>query len=246
MPILAGFIFIIQISFVIHALKSGRPYYWVFIIMGFPVMGCLIYYFLEVFPGSREHRDAHKAARKLVKALQPDADLKQRAEELEICGSVDNKIALARECIAHQMHDDAIKLYESCLHGAFASDGAILFELAKATVEAGRLDKAEIVLHRLKSEAPTMRPQEVRLLEARLSDGRGDTDNALAIYRELVPQYVGMEARYRYGELLSRLGQHEAAGHVFNEILKLAKRSSGSIDEERQWIAAARKAIANS
>jgi hypothetical protein len=91
-----------------------------------------------------------------------------------------------------------------------------------------------------------MRPQEVRLLEARLFDGRGDTNGALAVYRELVPQYVGMEARYRYGELLSRIGQHEAAGQVFNEILKLAKRSSASIDEEQQWIAATKKAIANS
>jgi hypothetical protein len=246
MPILAGFIFVIQISFVIHALKTGRPYYWMFIIMGFPVMGCLIYYFIEIFPGSREHRDAHKAARKLVKALQPDADLKRRAEELELCGSVDNKIALARECVAHQMQDDAIRLYESCLQGAFASDGAILFELARATVDAGRWDKADVMLMRLKAEAPAMRPQEVRLLEARLLDGRGDTDAALAAYRALVPEFVGMEARYRHGELLSRLGQHEAAGHVFNEILKLAKRSSASIDEERQWIVAARRAIAGS
>jgi hypothetical protein len=246
MPILAGFIFVIQISFVIHALKSGRPYYWIFIIMGFPVMGCLIYYFVEIFPGSREHRDAHKAARRLVKALQPDAELKKRAEELEICGSVDNKVALARECTAHQMHDEAIRLYESCLQGAFASDGAILFDLARATVDAGCWDKAEIVLNRLRTEVPAMRPQEVRLLEARVLDGRGDTDGALAAYRALVPEYVGMEARYRHGELLTRLGQHEAAGHVFNEILKLAKRSGASSDEERQWIAAAKKAIGNS
>lgn len=244
MPILAGFIFVIQISFVIHALKTGRPYYWMFIIMGFPVMGCLIYYFIEIFPGSREHRDAHRAARKLVKALQPDADLKRRAEELEICGSVDNKIALARECVEHQMHDDAIKLYESCLHGVFASDPAILFELAKTIVDAGHWDKAATILMRLKAEAPAVRPLEVRLLDARVLDGRGDTDAAIAVYRELIPEFVGMEARYRYGELLSRLGQHEAAGHVFNEILKLAKRSPAASDDERQWIAAARKSIA--
>ncbi|HYD80712.1 MAG TPA: tetratricopeptide repeat protein [Paucimonas sp.] len=243
MPIVAGLVFVIQMSFVIHALKTGRPTYWIFIIMGFPVLGCVIYYFIEVFPGSREHRDAHKAARRLVKSLQPDADLKRRAEELEVCGSVDNKLALARECSAHQMHEEAIRLYESCLQGAFAADGAILFELARACVEAGRWDKAAAAVARLKAEAPSVRPAEVRLLEARLRVGQGDTDGAITIYRELVPAYVGMEARYRYGDLLARLGQHEAANHVFNEILKDAKRQNSFVDEEQQWIAAARKAI---
>jgi hypothetical protein len=246
MPILAGLIFLIQFSFAFHAIKSGRPYWWLFIIMGFPVMGCLIYYFVEVFPGSREHRSAHKAARRLVKKLQPDADLKRRAEELEICGSVDNKIALASECVEHQMYVEAVALYESCLQGAFAGDGKILFGLAQAAVEGGLWDKAANGLARLKSSAPGMRPLEARLLEARLHEGRSEIDAALAVYRELIPAFVGMEARYRYGELLLKLGQHEAANHVFNQVLAHSKRSSAILDEEQQWVAAARKAVSNS
>ena len=65
---------------------------------------------VEVFPGSREHRNARKAARKIAKALQPDADLKRRIEELEICGSADNRIALAQECMDHRMFSEAIRL----------------------------------------------------------------------------------------------------------------------------------------
>jgi hypothetical protein len=245
MPILAGLIFLIQFSFAFHAIKSGRPYWWIFIIMGFPVMGCLIYYFVEVFPGSREHRSAHKAARRLVKKLQPDADLKRRAEELEICGSVDNKIALARECVEHQMYGEAVSLYESCLQGAFAGDGAILFGLAQAAVEGSLWDKAEPALVRLKNAAPGMRALEARLLEARLHEGRSETDAALAAYRALIPVFVGMEARYRYGELLLKLGQHEAANHMFNEILTHSKRAA-VLDDEQQWVAASRKALSNS
>jgi hypothetical protein len=245
MPIVAVVIFLIQLTFVIHALRSGRPYWWIFIIMGFPVMGCLIYYFVEVFPGSREHRSAHIAARKLVKALQPDADLKRRAEELEVCGSVDNKIALARECMAHQMFGEAISLYESCLQGAFAGDGVILFELARAATEGQKWEKAGAVLSRLKAEAPKTRPLEARLLEARVLQGQGKADAAIAMYRELIPDFVGMEARYRYGELLLTLGRYEAANQMFDEILKHSKRSAPSVDEELQWISAAKKAIAN-
>jgi hypothetical protein len=245
MPIIAVVVFLIQFTFVIHALKSGRPYWWIFIIMGFPVMGCVIYYFVEVFPGSREHRSAHLAARKLVKALQPDADLKRRAEELEVCGSVENKIALARECMAHQMHAEAMSLYESCLQGPFSVDGVILFELAKAATEGGKWEKAGAILARLKTEAPKIRPLDARLLEARVLQGQGETDAAIAVHRELIPEFVGMEARYRYGELLLALGQHEAALQMFNEILKHSKRSAGSTEDELRWISAARKAVAS-
>jgi hypothetical protein len=242
MPLLGVLVLVIQFSFAFHVFKTGRPYWWIFIIMGFPVMGCVIYYFVEVFPGSREHRQAHRAARKLVKALQPDADLARRAEELEICGSVDNKVAMAVECTDHQMHAEAAKLYESCLQGVFANDGAILFGLAGAAVEGSAWDKAAGAIARLKADAPKQRPLEVRLLEARLLEGRGENDAALAAYRELIPQFVGLEARYRFAQMLARLGQGEAALEVFNQVLTQAKRGSG-VEAEEQWAAAARRAV---
>lgn len=243
MPILAGVVILIQFCFAFHVLKSGRPYWWIFIIMSFPVMGCVIYYFVEVFPGSREHRSAHKTARKLVKALQPDADLKRRAEELEICGSVDNKMALAEECANHQMYAEAARLYESCLSGAFQTDGAILFGLARASVEQRDWTKASEAIARIQADAPKTRPQDVRLLEARILEGRGENDAALAAYRDLIPVFVGLEARFRYGDFLSRLGQHEAAGHMFNEVVKHSQRFASSIEDEQRWASAARQAI---
>jgi len=244
MPLIGAIVVLIQFCFAFHVLKTGRPYWWIFIIMGFPVMGCIIYYFIEVFPGSREHRQANKAVRNIARALQPDDDLRKRAEELEICGSVDNKIALAAECMNHRMHAEAVKLYESCLGGAWASDGTILFGLAKAAVEAGDWGKAGSAIVRIKADAPKARPLEVRLLEARVLEGRGESDAAIAIFREIVPAFVGLEARYRYGDLLLRLGKQEAAMEMFNEVVKHAKRFASSLEEEEQWASAARRAIA--
>lgn len=244
MPILGAVALFIQLCFAYHALKTGRPYWWVFIIMAFPVAGCVVYYLVEVFPGSREQRSANKAARALARALQPDADLKRRAEELELCGSVDNKLALAAECMNHQMYAEAARLYESSLSGAFVADGTILFGLAKALVEARDWDKASWTVARLKSDAPKVRPLETRLLEARVLEGQGRIDAALAMYRELVPIFVGLEARFRYGSFLLRLGKHEAAMEIFNEVVKHAKRFSSPIEEEARWASAAKQVIA--
>ena len=243
MPLLGALVVLIQFCFAYHVLKSGRPYWWIFIIMAFPAMGCIIYYFVEVFPGSREARKADKAMRSLSRALAPDAELHRRAEELAICGSLDNKLALAAECMAHQMYADAARLYETCLEGAYAADGAILLGLAKAQVEAGEWSKAAAAIARLRAAAPKLKPYEVRLLDARVLEGRGENDAAIAVYRELIPVFVGLEARYRYGRLLARLGRQDAARQAYNEVLSHAKRFASSIEEEEQWAAAAREGL---
>lgn len=181
----------------------------------------------------------------IVHALRPRqrAQLEKLAVQLEVCGSTDNRLALADECCAHRMYGEAIRLYDSCLRGAYANDSTILFRLARAAVDAGEWDRATATIGRLKVEAPRTRPLEVRLLEARVLEGRGRADDAIAVYRDVLPGFVGLEARYRYGELLMKLGKREAAMAMFNEVLEIAKRFSSGIEEEERWANAAKQAV---
>ena len=54
MRLLYGLLAIIQFSFAFHALRTGRGGIWITVIIVFPVVGCLAYYFMEVFPHSCE------------------------------------------------------------------------------------------------------------------------------------------------------------------------------------------------
>ena len=62
---------IVQACFIFHVFKTGRPYWWAYVILGFPVLGCVIYYFVEVFPGSREHYAANRASREIARDPRP-------------------------------------------------------------------------------------------------------------------------------------------------------------------------------
>ena len=73
---------IIQFSFAFHALKTGRDQKWIWIIILAPVVGCLAYYFMEVFPHSREERQLRKRIHDIAKALNPDGELKRRTEDV--------------------------------------------------------------------------------------------------------------------------------------------------------------------
>ena len=66
---------VIQFSFAFHAVKTGRGCMWVTLIIVFPVIGCLAYYFLEVFPNSSEERILRRKMRAFAKTMSPDAEM---------------------------------------------------------------------------------------------------------------------------------------------------------------------------
>src|SRR5687767_2905792 len=241
MPVIGGVVLLIQLCFAYHALKTGRPYWWLFIIMGFPVMGCVLYYFIEVFPNSRESRSAEKAVRAISKALDPDRTLRERVADLEACGSVENRVMLARECIGHRMHADAAALYRSCLAGVHETDPDIRHGLATALLLDGRFAEALPVAQKLRVSHPGFRPAEVGLVIARALEGAERLEEALNEFKVLADTYPGEEGRWRYGALLRRLGRGDDAQEVFRRMLRNAERlPSHYRDAQRDWLDLAR------
>ena len=240
MPLVLALNVFIQLCFVVHAYRSGAPRYWVFVILAFPVAGCLAYYLFEVFPRSREAVSARRAARNLARSFDPHKDLRARVDELEVCGSIDNRVALAEECLATGLAGEAITLYRSTLVGAYEGDPHLRLGLARALVEHGAWEDAADAVERLRRDHPCHKPNETRLLHARVLDGRGETASALAEYREIVPAFVGLEARCRYGQLLERLERRDEARAVFDAAATQAKRNVSPVEAEARWAKLAR------
>lgn len=244
MPILGGIVLLIQLCFAYHALKSGRAYWWLFVIMAFPVMGCVLYYFIEIFPTSRESRSAERAVRAISKALDPDKNLRARVADVEACGSVENRVLLARECIEHGMHEDAAALYRSCLSGVHESDPDIRYGLAKALLLSGKFDESLSVGQKLRASHPTFRAAEVRLVVARALEGANRLEEALAELKALAEIYPGEEGRWRYGALLGRLGRAQDAQEVFHRMLRNGERMPAHYREaQRDWLDLARRGM---
>jgi hypothetical protein len=229
---------IIQFSFAFHAVKTGRGAMWVTIILVFPVVGCIAYYFIEIFPGTREERTLRRRVHDISKALNPDGELKRRTEEVATNSSVDNRAALADECLEKGMFDEAIRLYESCLEGAHKNDARILFSCARAYFYNANIRQAEEILKRLEKAHPKYRRDEVQLLEARVLEAAGDTERAAAIYERLRATYVGFEAKYRYGVLLKGQGRTREADEMFAFIVQNARRTA--LESEQEWVKLAR------
>ena len=246
MPLLGAVVLLIQFCFAYHALKTGRPYWWIFVIMAFPIMGCVIYYFVEVFPRTRESAKAERAINKVVsnisRAIDPEKDLRERVGQAELNPSVDNKMALARECVASGMPAEAVKLYRSCLAGSFARDPNIRAGLLEAELAAGEYAAARGSAEALLRDNAGFKDGDVRLLLARALEGAGDVNAAEGAYADAVRAFRGEEAKYRYGAMLKSLGQMERANVLFREIIKNAERSPRFYqDAQSEWIKAAKR-----
>jgi hypothetical protein len=244
MPILGALVLVIQLCFAYHALKTGRAWWWIGIIMAFPVAGCLLYYFIEVFPSTRESRKAEKAVQAIVKSFDPDRTLREKVANLEDCGSVENRIVLARSCVDRRMFREAAALYRSCLAGVYANDPEIRYGLAAALLGADDFKAAHEAAAGLRKSHRAFRAEEVQLIEARALEALGRFDEALAAYRPLADTYVGEEGRWRYGALLVRMGRAAEAADVFRRMLRNAERMPEHYrDAQREWLALAREQV---
>lgn len=244
MPVVIALTVLIQACFIVHVFRTGRPYWWAFLILSTPVLGCVVYYFVEVFPGSREHRSANRLARDVTRSLNPTKELNRRLEALEVSPTVVNKIAAAKEYMQCGGFDKAAALYESALEGVHASDPDLLLGLAAAQRELGTYREVLRTLDRLEAADATFHRNDAQLLRARAHEGLGENDAALAIYEQLVPVFVGLEARYRQAALLARIGHETQARHVFRELVDHSRRHNVTLDAERRWVDAAMRALA--
>jgi hypothetical protein len=238
--------FVIQACFIYHVFKTGRPYWWAFVILSLPVAGCIIYYFVEVFPGSREHRAANRAARDLSTVLNPDRELKRRMEALEIAPTVENRVALAQEFLRFGRVGEAIELYRECRVGPHAGDPELIFGLARAYLLNQDFGPARELLDELQTQHKSFRMNEVALVRAQALEGLGDTSAALEEYERLAIAAVGLEAKIRYGQLLKRLGYLTQSDNVFREAITHAERFKMAHEEEREWVSVAKRELSQS
>jgi hypothetical protein len=242
MPILAVLVILIQVGFAVHAIRNGRELYWVAIIVMFPLIGCLVYFFVGVYPTLGVEKRAKKAASGIAKLVDPDRDMRARIDDVEQCGSVDNKLALAQECENRGHLDDAAKLYKSVLSGAFVNDPKIQYAYANVCFAKGDFATAKHTLSRLVETLPKAEGGNAALLLARTHEALGERNDALRLYEPLAFSYAGEEARYRYASLLNQVGRQAEARKVLEEILANARRQERWYSRQHaSWIDAAKR-----
>ncbi len=244
MPLLGLLSLIIQIFFAVHAVKTGRDRYWLFIIIFFPGIGSLVYFFAEFLPEMRAGAVFRQAGSTLGKLVDPGRELRQMQEELELNDSVKNRLALAKAYVDAGMFDEAIAMYESCMQGIHTDDPPAMEGLCCAYFFKGDYAGAKEKLLTLREMRGERTGDEFDLLLARTYEYMGETQAALEEYAYLEKVFTGEEARCRYALLLKKEGRNEEARELFEKIIRNVKLSPGFHQKnQKQWVNIAKKEI---
>lgn len=242
MPILAAAALLVQLAFCVHAVRTGRQLYWLFIIMVFPLLGCGVYFLAEILPELRHSRAARQAVAKVQHAIDPDRDLRRLSEELDTADTAENRKALAEEHMRRGAVAQAIPLYEGALTGIHRDDPAILMGLARAHFANDDPARCSGTLERLQAANPRFRSADGHLLYARALEAQGRMDEALNAYHAVAGYFPGAEAKCRYALLLLGEGHGDEARALFQDVVRGFEKSKRFHHaQQREWYDIARQ-----
>ena len=90
-----GLHILIALFFAVHAMKTGRSTYWLFILFSFPLFGSIVYFFVEYLPSSKVERGVKQVSNKALQLLDPTRELREAKQAFELTPTIQNRMRLA-------------------------------------------------------------------------------------------------------------------------------------------------------
>lgn len=229
-----------QVACLIHVLKTGRPYWWIWIIFGFPLVGLLAYIYLEVRP-SWGKNGIHSLAWRLKPA-------RERIRILEAAladsSTIKNRLILAEELHQAGRYDREGEVLSDGLRGPFKDDAQLLMRVAQAHLEAGRTAEAEQVFAKVVPERSADSQLHYGLLRARLLGQSGRHDEAESLFKDLVARKKSEACRFYYAQFLMQTQRRDQAVPILRDILHQYRRGTVVWRHlERRWYYASRRLL---
>jgi hypothetical protein len=245
MPFAALVDILLAVACVVHIARTGRPYFWIYIVLLLPVVGAIAYVAAELVPSLLQGPAGQKAATRTRQLLDPDRAYREAKRDLQVSPTPHAMCALAAACVERKAYDEAIALYRGALTGMHADAPDIMDRMARALFLKGDLVGTVATLDALRAKNPSYRSTEAHMIYAQALETLGRAAEALDEYQALAGYYSGEEARLRYALLLKRLGRASEARQLLEQIAsvpELAPRHYARA--QRAWIELAREALA--
>jgi len=237
MPILYIVTLAVQITCIVHCIKTQRNMMWILALVFMPLLGAAIYAIVEILPDLTRSRGTRRAMRGLRGTLNPEGELRRLENEVKVTGNVHSRQRYADELVRLGRANEAVEVYKNCLTGVFAEDPKLLLGFAQAQFAAGLPAGTRATLDDLIAKNPDFKSADGHLLYARALEGEGDTDKALAEYSTLAEYFPGAEAGVRYARLLKRKGHAPQARKILENLLDRAKFAPAHYRRaQRDWL----------
>lgn len=224
MPLALGSLHIlVAIFFAVHAVRHGRNNYWLFILLAFPFLGSVVYFFAEYLPEARHSRIARQAVGAVTTLIDPGRALREARADFERTPSADHRARLADALLDAGEAKEALAHYRACVTGHHAKDAKLRLGLARAELAAGEAAAAARTLRDLFADEPERYTGSPALLLAQALAEAGDDVGAMTAFDEALTRHNSTESRCAYGLHLASRGRDARARELLEAVLRDAK-----------------------
>lgn len=241
---MVGVWFLGCIALCVHAVRSGRELFWLFIILVFQPIGAIVYLVAIFLPEVLRGTGARRLQAAARETLDPTREYREAKAACDETPTVRNQSRLAHAAAELGRHDEAERLYFEAAHGIHADDPALLLGRANALLELGRGAEAIAVLETLKADPEGHTPA-ATLAFGRAYEAVGRTGEADQFLKDASERMPGFEGMARYAAFLARTGRRGEAQTIVADLDRRMTRLRGHFRKEAQhWRDLAAKALA--
>jgi len=235
-PVISLALMLINLYFIVHALKSGRSYYWVWIIFAMPVLGAAAYFFVEMRPTMP--RIGWQRLR--WRFTSPQARAAHLSEIVTETPTVKNRLQLAREYEAQGQWTLAADQYRESLSGVFANDPRLRICLASALLESGESKQSHAQISQVDPQRDSKLEADRKLAMYRCQAAIGQLDPAIAGLTELAKRSSSLAAQFYLAQAMSTAGREKEAIQELEIVIKKYRAGNALLRKSEQaWYAKA-------
>lgn len=203
----------LQVYCVYHLIKNGGNYYWIFLIIFLPVVGCIVYLLTQVY----NKRDVDKIQEDITTIINPTKKIRDLEQVLEFSDTFQNRVNLADAYYENKDFTNAIKQYEKAMANGYEDDPYIHIQLVKSYYFVDDFQKVVTYGDRVKKRAE-FKGSKAEFFYGLALEKTGQTEAAEIHLKNIDQRYSNYEERLIYAQLLLNKNRKEEAMDLLNEI----------------------------
>lgn len=196
-----------------HLFKHRNQFYWVFVILFIPLIGCIIYLIINVY----NKRDVDAIQENVVSIVNPTKKIKDLEKKLQFSETYQNKVDLADAYVKIKDYEKAIPHYLSALEGNFQNDFYVIEQLVKAYFAIEDYDNVILYAEKIKDHSEFKKTSSQFLYGLAL-EKKGEIEAAEANLKEINIRFSFYQERFLLAQFLLKRNKNEEAKTILDDI----------------------------
>lgn len=197
-----------------HIWKTGRPFFWIFVIIFLPVIGCIIYIITQAL----QKDDVNKIQQEITTIINPTKKITDLQAALDFSDTFQNRINLADALLEQKQFEPAIGHYQEALKGNFKNDSYVKMQLMQCYYALGRNQDLIQEAEPIKAH-PDFIKSPVSFYYAKALDSEGRPEDAQPYFDQIDRRYSNYNERVALVEHYIDSNRLEKAIEIVDEVL---------------------------